>query len=167
MNEISSIITNIAKMNFINETKIFNEIQNNKKILILDLRSKNDFKNMSLPNSMNLPFDENQDDFFENFINYINPDLTDDPIIKGMLCKFRRYYIAIIFSEEKFHRKNIIDLPDEKVRSNDSLYKSLLLYNSLATNKVRELGVYLKGFKQLYFKYFFIVRNNLNDPLFK
>lgn len=166
-NEIPKFLSNLKKFNFINETKIFNEIQNNKKILVFDFRSKSEYEKMSLPNSINLPFDENPNEFFENFISQINPDLSEDLIIKEMLCKFRRFYIAIIFSEEKFHRKEIINYEVEKLRSNDALYKALCAYHSLSSNKVREMGIHLKGFQAIFQKYFFIVKNNLNEPLFK
>lgn len=167
MNEIPSLRQNMRKFHYINETKIFNEIQNNKKILVLDLRSRNDYAKMSLPNSVNLPFDEKPNEFFENFISFISPDFSEDPIIREMLCKFRRYYIAIIFSEEKFHMKEIINYDAEKLQSEEALYKALCLYHSLSTNKVREMGIHLKGFSSIFTKYFFIVRNNLSEPLFK
>jgi rhodanese-related sulfurtransferase len=166
MNEIPSVLQNIKKFNFINETKIFNEIQNNNKILVFDLRSKSDYEKMSLPDSVNLPFDEKPHEFFENFIGNISPELSDDTAVKDMLCKFRRFYIAIIFSEENFHRKEIINYEAGKLRSHEALYKALCLYHSLSTNKVREMGIYLKGFNAIFDKYFFIVRNDLNEPLF-
>ena len=167
MNEIPSFMQNIRKFHFINETKIFNEIQNNKKILVFDLRSKSDYSKTSLPNSVNLPFDEKPIEFFENFISNISTDLSEDQSVKDMLCKFRRFYIAIVFSEEKFHRKEIINYDAERLRSNEALFKALCLYYSLSANKVREMGIHLKGFSSISNKYFFIVRNGLNGPLFK
>jgi len=166
MNEIPSFLQKIRDINFINETTIFNEIQNNKKILIFDLRSKSDFEKMCLPNSVNLPFDEKPIEFFENFISHINPDLSEDPSVQEMLYKFRRFYIAIIFSEEKFHRKEIINYDAERLGSHDQLFKALCLYSSLSANKVREMGIQIKGFNRISSKYFFIVSNNLREPLF-
>lgn len=167
MNEIPSFMQKIKKFHFINETKIFNEIQNNKKILVFDLRSKNDFSKKSLPNSVNLPFEEKPIEFFEDFIINISPDMSEDLCIKDMLCKFRRFYIAIIFSEEQFHRKEIINFDPDRLRSYEALYKALCLYNSLSANKVREMGIHLKGFSRIFDKYFFIVKNELKQPLFK
>lgn len=164
MKEIADLFPNIKKFNFINETKIFNEIQNNKRILVLDLRPKKSFINFSLPNSVNLPYDEYSDEFFQKFINNITPDLSDDPFIKDMLKKFRRFYIAIIFSDEKFHRKDVINYDNDKIKSLNHLYKALSLYSSLTTNKVREIGIDQKGFSCINSKYWFLVRNNLNDP---
>ncbi len=165
MNDIISLFPNIKKFNFINEIKIFNEIQNNKKILIFDLREKVQFLNMSLSNSLNIPFDEKEDEFFKNFIENISPDLSKDIVIKELLCKFRRFYIAIIFSDQKYHRKDIINYKYQELKSHNSLFKALNLYHSLSSNKVREIGIYLKGFYQIYCKYFFIVKKNLNEPI--
>ncbi len=165
MNEKKNCFPDMKKFNFINETKIFNEIQNNKKILIIDLREKSHYENMSLPFSLNLPYDKNPEDFYSNFTNYITPDLTEDQMIKEMLYRYKRFYIAIIFSEEKFNRKDIIDWDVEKIKSFDSLNKALSMYYSFTSNRVREIGVCLKGFKRIYEKYSFIILNNLNKTL--
>jgi len=167
MNENTCLLLNIKKINFINETKIFNEIQNHKAVLIFDLRTRSDFLLRSLPNSLNLPFDENKDEFFENFINNIHHNLTDDQILKEMLRKFRRFYIAIIYSDEKYNREEIINFNYQKIKDDNSLYKALCLYNSLVSNKVREIGVHLKGFSRIFSKYSFLVRNSFNQPLLK
>jgi len=165
MNEKPNFFSNLKKFNFINETKIYNEIQNNKKILIIDLRKDSDFKKMYMPFSLNLPYDQNSEKFYENFINNINPDLSQDDIIKEMLYRFKRYYIAIIFSEEKFQRKEIINYDIQKIKTFDNLYKALCLYQSLISNKVREIGICLKGFKRIYEKYSFMIMYNMNHNM--
>ena len=59
-------------LNYIDETKIFNELQNNKKILIFDFRSRIEYEQSHLENSLNIPIDEidveRLNSFDENFL---------------------------------------------------------------------------------------------------
>ena len=167
MDENSLLISNLnlKKVQFINEVKIHNEIQNHKKILIFDLRSQKEFSESSLPYSLNIPFKDYSENFFKNFSkNILNFQLNgkeDD--LKEMILKYKRFYIAIIFDRKKFHRKEILNFSEEKFKEEESLYKALLLYNSLTSNKVREIGLFIKGYEKLKSKFWFILKGGIES----
>jgi hypothetical protein len=76
---------------FIHEVKVYNEIQNEKKILLFDLRKKEDYNKCHLDFSINIPYNEYDEDFFKLFdskkIKYISDNLCQDDELKGMLPK--------------------------------------------------------------------------------
>ena len=154
---------NLQKVQFINGVKIHNEIQNNRKILVFDLRCQKEFSEKSLPNSLNIPYNQYPKSFFENFseniLNFALENIEDD--LKEMIMRYKRFYITIIFHEKKFQRKEILNLSEEKFKEEDALYKALLLYNSLTSNKVREIGIFIKGFEKLKGKFWFILKDGM------
>jgi hypothetical protein len=156
----------LMNINFIHEVKIFNEIQNNKRILIFDLRKKEEFKKCKLSFSLNIPFNEYSPSDFEKLdIDFLSQK-AEDMDVKDMIKKFRRFYIVIIMSEEKIERKKIFnpkELHSDKEHM-DIVQKSLLLYFALTKSKVRELGLYNLGFKKFEKHYSFMVSKNLNLP---
>jgi len=148
----------LFNINFIHEVKIYNELQNNKKILIFDLRKKEEKEFWSLDYTINIPYDEHSDDFFsifevENFIKK-----TDNHEVKEMLYKYKRFYIVIVMSEEKIARRTILKFPecdgDEKL----IIKRSLLLYKALTNKRVRELGLFNLGFKKFAEHYGFLIK---------
>ena len=157
----------LLDINFIHEVKIFNEIQNNKKILIFDLRKREDYLNSNLKFSINLPYDEHSHEIYKNFDEEILCTFTQDSEVKEMLRKFRRFYIVIIMSEVKIPRKRILKytecIDDEKC----IVSKSMLLYEALTRRKVRDLGLFNLGFRIFREHYEFIVNRGGLTPLAK
>jgi rhodanese-related sulfurtransferase len=154
----------LAKINFIHEVKIYNEIQNHKKIIIFDLRQRDQYQKAHVQFSINIPFNEYDAQFYINFSEKKYADLTDSEDLKEMIKSYKRYYIVIIMSDEKIKRKNIISFnKQEEGVDKEIIRKSLLLYQSLVTNKVRELGLYNIGFSKFASYYYFLV-NRDNVP---
>lgn len=154
----------LLNINFIHEVKIFNELQNNKKILIFDLRKKEEYILANLDFSINLPFDQHENHLFDNFNETKLAEMTNSKDLKEMIKKYKRFYIAIVMSEEKVARKKIINLEaegEEKVQ----IEKSLMLYKALVKKRVRELGLFNLGFKKFVDHYYFLVRCEDKKPL--
>ena len=76
-------------INFIDETKIFNELQNNKKILIFDFRPKSLFKQNHLENSINLPIDEIEVESLNEFDDQSLTKYTEDNVCKSLIYKYK------------------------------------------------------------------------------
>lgn len=160
-------VSNFLKINqnnihFINEVKVFNEIQNNKKIIILDLRSKSDFDKLSLPLALNLPYDELDYSFFQQFDENEVAKFTEDIELKNKVFKYKRYFIAIIMSQAKIKRSIIRQSPENWPEDlKEQILKSLLLYQSLVNLKIREMGLFNLGFEKFVSYYSFLFHNNL------
>jgi hypothetical protein len=150
-------------LQYIHEVKIFNEIQNYKNILIFDFRRKEEFDKHRIENSINLPFDKYDYSFFETLdeakIKQIAEVASLNEETRNMLKRHKRYYIALIISEEKIKRAMIESC--EKFDSDDiereRIIKCLLFYNALVKNRVYELGLYNKGFKKFEQHYYYLV----------
>lgn len=156
----------INSINFIHEVKIYNEIQNSGKILVFDLRSRADFDKSHLENSINIPLDEFDFEFFEKFDENKIANLVTDDTVKSMVLKYKRYFIVIIMSETRIQRKTILDAKSAVSKEEqDTIKKSLQFYKSLTDNKVRELGLYNLGFKKFSEVYYFMITNNKDAPL--
>ena len=131
-------------LNYIDETKIFNELQNNKKILIFDFRSRIEYEQSHLENSLNIPIDEidveRLNSFDENFLVMFSGE--NDKL--HLIQKYKRLFIAIVLSQNKIKRKSFIQ-PNGNI---EELYigKILTFYQTLKNNKIRELGLFKKGF---------------------
>ncbi len=164
MTEFTEEILN--EINFIHEVKIFNELQNHKRILILDIRTSDEFKNTHLEYAINIPYNLNEETFIFDEKRFA--DYADNEESRMMVERFRRYYIVIVMSEEKIKRKVIMkyfnlkeDLIKEKIR------KSINLYHSLYKRKVREIGLFNLGFRKFADHYAFIIMKNNNKALTK
>lgn len=157
----------LLNINFIHEVKIFNEIQNNKKILIFDFRTKEDYNRTSLYYSINIPYNEHD----KNNLKVFNVDkmmeLASKEEIKEMVRKYKRYYIVIIMSEKKIARKKILKHENSEDIERDIIIKTLLFYKALVNNRVRELGLFNLGFSKFVDHYEFIVCKNSSYPLAK
>jgi hypothetical protein len=154
-------------INFIHEVKIYNELQNNKKILIFDLRKKEEKEFSSLNYTINIPYNEHPDDFFKIFEEEKFMKKTEDPEVKDMLRKYRRFYIVIVMSEEKIARRKILKFPECDGDESLIIRRSLLLYNALTKKRVRELGLFNLGFKKFAEHYGFLIRCKGQDPTAK
>ncbi len=158
----------LINVNYIHEVKIFNEIQNNKKILIFDLRTKEEFKESYLEFSINLPYDELSDDVLVKFDENKISEYATSKELKEMVKRYKRYYIVIIMSQIKIKRKTIIDFVNcSNKEDKQKIIKSLLLYQSLINKKVREIGLYNLGFLKFVEHYYFMVYNHNNKPIAK
>jgi CRISPR/Cas system CSM-associated protein Csm2 small subunit len=148
----------LERMYFIHDVKIFNEMQNQKKILIIDLRSRDEFNKCHLGESINIPYNEHGEDFFKTFDENIISEMTNENELRNKILRFKRFYIAIITSEKKINRRDILKMNgtgDELERTT----KSLLLYKSFLNKKIREIGLYNKGFERISNHYYFLVEN--------
>jgi hypothetical protein len=146
----------LEKVHMIHDVKIFNELQNQKKIIIFDLRNRDEYNNCYLDESVNLPFDEYPEQFFDNFDEKIISEKVYQNDLKNKVLRFKRYYIAIILSENKISRKEILSMESSHL---EKINKSLLLYNCLINKKVREIGLYNKGFDRICQHYNFLINN--------
>jgi len=157
----------LQSINFIHEVKIFNEIQNNKKILIFDFRKKEDFIRFKLDNSLNLPYDEYDKDVFKVFHQNKLIEIAKNEELKDMLKKYKRFYIVIIMSEVKISMRNIYEYKSCELEEKEIILKCLSFYKSLVKNRVRELGLFNLGFKNFLEHYDFMVMKNNCLPLAK
>ena len=148
------------KVNFINETKIFNELQNSKKILIFDFRPKAEFLYKHFENSLNLPIDEIDVDCLMKFDENELKKYTDDNYIKSLVSKYKRLFIGFICSSEKIKRKSFLS-PDLSKNENLQIGKILTFYKTLISNKIREIGLYIKGFNKIENSFNYILVKNL------
>lgn len=148
----------LSSINYINESKIYNEFQNNKKIIIFDLRKKEDFEKYHLDCSINLPYDILDLGFFQSIDeNKLSGYATSDEM-KANLKKYKRFYIAIILSQTKVKRKIINELNTmEENDEKDLIMKGLTLYKTLVKNRIRELGFFNIGFENFLAHYYFLV----------
>jgi hypothetical protein len=154
----------LSKINFIHEVKIYNELQNHKKILIFDLRPKESYQNSHVHFALNIPHNEHDSLIYSNFNEDTYSELTDFEEIRAMIKSYKRYYIVIITSDNKIKRKTILNFFKQKEGTEkDIIRKSLLLYQCLVEkNKIREIGLFNMGFNKFSDHYYFIVtRNNL------
>jgi hypothetical protein len=166
---IEPIEENLITTNFIHEVKIYNELQNHQKILIFDLREKEHFQQSSLKFSLSLPHPDYPADFFANFDEIKYSELSEKDELKSIIKSYKRYYIVIIMSELKIKRKKILSyhkLGDHFI-DKEAIRKSLLLYQKLVLNKVREIGLYNMGFKSFADNYYFIITRYGLPPISK
>ncbi len=158
----------LNEINFIHEVKIFNELQNHKRILIFDLRTSEQFTNTHLEYAINIPYNLTNEDMFSSFEEAKYVSFTDSEVSKLMIERFRRYYIVIIMSEIKIKRKVIMKyfhLKEEPYK--EIIRKSLLLYHSLYKRKVTEIGLYNLGFRKFAEHYSFVIMKYNNKALTK
>lgn len=157
----------LYSINFIHEVKIYNEIQNNKKILIFDLRKRQDFKEAYLDYSINLPYDEHDEEFYDSFSEKKIAEYAGSKELKEMVAKYKRFYIVIVMSEVKVARKKILKYEEINGEEKAIIVKSLTLYKSLVKNRVREMGLFNLGFKKFVDHYDFLVRTVDKPPIAK
>ncbi len=167
----------MKKIKYISDVKLYNEIQNDKKILILDLRSREEYAAGHIALSFNIPFDEYDYEFFQSWCNNssVLENKTDDTCIKLRLKNFKRYFIGIIISNFKINPLVIEQIinnsgdnqNDESSNYNERITKALLLYQSLMSNSVRELGLYNLGLEVFYGNYSFLMSRLGETPRVK
>jgi hypothetical protein len=155
------------------EVKIFNEIQNNKKILIFDLRTVEEYKANHIDLSINIPYNEHDNNFFETIcdkkFNLVKDQYMNNREVKQRIETFKRYYIVLIMSQKRIKKKKIENFDSTEVDKDekDRIIKTLLFYESLILNGVREIGVYNLGIDKMVEKYDFITHIYGQDPLAK
>jgi len=159
--------TFLKNVNFIHDVKIFNEIQNYKKILIFDFRKKEEFDECHLNLSINIPYNKFDYSFFESIQETELANLTDDLELKNNVLKYKRFYIAIIMSSNKITRHAILNQDSLIEEENEIIIKCLLFYKALTKARIRELGLYNKGFERISKNYYFIINNLSCSPLVK
>jgi hypothetical protein len=161
----------ISEIKFISDIKIYNELEG-QKIMIFDLRSRKEFQDGNIYNvSINLPHDEISLELFDN------PKLIDDKlldefahnnVLKTSISKIKRFFVVIIMSEEKISKADILKSAtfiDEKDVNCPSVLKTLCFYRNLINNKVREIGIYNKGFSLFKKTYPFFIGSIQQSPL--
>lgn len=160
----------LYNIKYIHEVRIFNEIQNNKKILIFDFRTKDEYFKSKLGLSINIPYDEHNYDFYENFndkkVACLIEQYTGCSDVKLRLKSFKRYFIVLLMSENKIKRKTIETCSSSLNCNPDSvekekIIKTLLFYKALVSNGVREIGLFNLGINKLISEYSFMM--NFND----
>jgi hypothetical protein len=144
---------------FIHEVKVFNEIQNDKKVLIFDLRKKEDYEVSHLENSINIPYDEYEEIFFKSINEKLLSELTNCKEMRNNILRLRRFYIVILISQNKISRKKIIGEISSNEEEADIIKKSSLFYSNLQKAKIRELGLYNHGFNKIINHYFFLTKS--------
>jgi hypothetical protein len=161
----------LSSIHFINEVKVYNEVQNEKKVLIFDLRKKTDYEKCHLDFSINIPYNEYDEDFMKIFnlkkIKIIQDTICTSEELKEMISRYKRYFIVIIMSHEKINKTNINSVLNGNQENKEIITKSLLFYKALISNRVRELGLYNKGFVKFYNNYFFLTVGINNNPNLK
>lgn len=154
----------------ISENKIFNEVES-QKILIFDFRSKEQFHRGCIRNfSINLPSETLGEKFFENpkiLENRILESFASTDFLSKCIPKLKRFFVIIIMSEEKLNREEVLKYAgsnfnemkglDENIIN--TLIKPIKFYRNLVNNKVRELGLFYRGFSTFERKFPFIVSN--------
>jgi hypothetical protein len=160
----------LNNIKYIHEVRIFNEIQNNKKILIFDFRRKDEYFKTNLGLSLNIPYDEHTYDFYQNFnekkVATLVEQYTGCHEVKQRLRSFKRYFIVLLMSENRIKRKTIESCSssgDDSVDpvEKEKIIKTLLFYKALVSNGVREIGVFNLGINKLTSEYGFMM--NFND----
>jgi rhodanese-related sulfurtransferase len=148
----------LKSLNLIHEVKIYNEIQNNKKIIIIDLRTRSEYENCKIDFSVNLPYDELDVDFFSNFDeNIIIEKFTENEELRKMLKTYKRFYIAVIMSESKICKGEIFGkVPASSEKNGEIILKSMALMKAFYQKKIREIGLFNQGFSKLYKNYSFL-----------
>lgn len=153
--------TTIDKLNYINEVKIFNEIQNS--IIVFDFRKKEEFELSFISNSsINFPFNETPLDFLSTYDINKWSTMTTSNELRDKILRIKRYYIVIIMSSQKIKQKTINSINKIKtIRKESELqaYTSILFYQTLLENKVREIGVLSVGFLKFIESYPFLLAN--------
>jgi hypothetical protein len=165
----------LKSIKLINEVKIFNEIQNYKKLIIFDFRKREDFNINHIHNSINIPFNEFDFKFFETIddqkLCYLCNNFVKCDELKCMLKRYKRYYIVLIMSQEKIKRKTIEAIgTGKKLNSEeekDQIIKSLLLYKALQKNRVYEMGMFNLGFKKIIKHFDFLVCSETRKSIVK
>jgi rhodanese-related sulfurtransferase len=154
------------KIQFISEEKIFNELQNDKKILIFDFRKKADFDKKHLDNSINIPFDEVEFEFLQKFDTQILQSYTNDTNVKSLIPKSRRQFIAIIMHNDKISKKKILQPSKFSEEEQFHTGKILTFYKTLHLNKHREMAIFNKGFTRIEKYYSFLLNNPFLNKYF-
>jgi len=136
-----------SKLNFLNETKIFNELQNHKKIIIFDFRTRSQFAAYHLENSINLPVDEvSVEDLEKVDENTLLSYSHNKEEAKPLLSKYKRLFVVLIFPQKQIKKRNFVSPNQEDYEETLRIAKVITFYKTLVTNKIRELGIYIKGF---------------------
>jgi hypothetical protein len=154
-----------SSITFIHDTKVFNEIQNDKKILIFDLRKKDEYEINHLENSINIPYNEYELTFFSAVNEKLLSQLADNKEMKNNILRLRRFYIVILISQTKISKKTIIRRKSNCWEESDIISKSLVFYSNLQKAKVREMGLYNHGFEKINKHYFFLTKSLSTNPL--
>jgi rhodanese-related sulfurtransferase len=147
----------LNKLNFLNETKIFNELQNNKKIIVFDLRSRNEYEIYHCENSINVPIEEieieNISTFNEQFLSQFT---KDDSYKTCLLSKYKRLFVAIVCSQNRIKKSLFLTSTKKDDAEEMFIGKILIFYQSLINNKIREIGLFVKGYKMFHENYNFV-----------
>lgn len=160
-------------LKYIHEIKIFNEIQNNKKILIFDFRKREEFVASHIELSVNIPHNEYDHDFFEslcdNKIKTLCEDFTECEEVRKRIKNYKRNFVALIMSQEKIKRRTIESCESMEIEQDerDRITKTLLFYKALVCNHVREIGVYNSGMGRFSEHFQFLLWENMKTPLVK
>ena len=150
---------------YIHEVRIFNEIQNSKKILIFDFRNREEYFMQNLGLSLNIPFDEHDFEFYQALDDKkiaVLDKYTDCCEVKQRLKSFKRYFIVLLMSETRIKRKTIENCLSEETDSleRDKIIKTLLFYKALVKQGVREIGIFNLGINKLASEYGFMINKS-------
>ena len=127
--------------------------------MIFDFRPRAEFKLKHFENSLNVPIDEID---VECLMNYNETELqlyTDENNVKLLVSKYKRLFIGFVCSSEKIKRKSFL-CPDIDKNKSLRIGKILTFYKTLLSNKIREIGLYIKGFSNIESSFNFILIQN-------
>ena len=169
-------------INLITHSRLFNEISNNKgEILIFDFRKVEDFQKKSFEKySVNFPYNHEKLTF-EYCSKYNISDWTStfcNDENKRVIARMKRFFILFVISDDKPNQEEIerlfnsdrINFEEEKIKDNEALVKSILLYKTLKKNKIREVSFFKDSYKKFLNDFIFIgkfnkvVKSFFNDP---
>jgi hypothetical protein len=177
MKESALDIKFLKSLKYINEVKIFNEIQNFKNVIIFDFRKREEFKTYQIEQSIHIPFDEFDVNFFESIddqkLCYLCNNYVSCHESRSMLRKYKRHYIVLIMSEEKIKRKTIEEMfsyfpqKEKMEEGNEQILKCLLFYKALKKNGVYEMGLFNVGFRKFFQHYDFMVNTSFRKQIVK
>lgn len=154
----------------VSEIKIYNEVEA-QKVIIIDFRSRKDFNSGCLFDfSINLPYDEVGDDILEDpgfFSKGLLEKFAHSEFLEDRASRIKRYFVAIIMSQNKIRKHDIMSYVngiDSAYEFSEELTKPIKLYNNLIQNKVREIGLYTRGFNLFRNKFPFLIHTNQKNP---
>lgn len=158
------------QMKMISDLKLYNELET-QKIIIFDFRPRTAFEEASIYDfSINLPHDEVDTRFLEdnNILDHkhLEPYAHSD-FLKGISHKCRRLFIVIIMSDDKISKEEIYKYIRGTVKESeyvDEILKPLKFYKNLVFSKVREIGLYTKGFNKFKRTFPFLLHTYRNPP---
>ena len=158
------------QMKMISDLKLYNELET-QKIIIFDFRPRTAFEEASIHDfSINLPYDEVETKLLEDnniLDNKLLEQYAHSDFLKGISNKCRRLFIVIIMSDDKICKEEVYKYIRGTIKESeycDEIVKPLKFYKNLVQSKVREIGLYTKGFNKFKSTFPFLIHAYRNPP---